>query len=180
MPGAAVVALQADDLARRGSRGRSAGCCRPRRRASRRSTGRRRRRSRCFWAWMRRFGPCAAAAPPPLRERVGGCRNSSSEGRSGAVGAHPCSPRPEDIRVALRLGERGHRRLAAPPASAPATAATDTARRSCPDTHPPGCTGTGADTAPARPGARGTAGSSPAAGRRSPPRSATFSRSWNA
>ena len=32
---------------RRGSRARSAGCCRPRRRASRRSTGRRRRRSRC-------------------------------------------------------------------------------------------------------------------------------------
>ena len=42
---------------RRGSPARSAGCCRPRRRASRRSTGRRRRRSRCSGA--RR--PAAAA-----------------------------------------------------------------------------------------------------------------------
>jgi hypothetical protein len=85
---------------------RSAGCCRPRRRASHRSTGRRRRRSRC----------CAC----PAR----------------------------------------------------AAAATDIARRWCPDTRRPACSGSGADSRRARRGVRGTAEASRAAGRRSRRRSA--------
>ena len=96
VPGAAVVPLQPDHLGARESRARSAGCCRPPRRASRRSTGRRRRRSRCFWAARARSlapSPGVArrrrASKPGAEERVG-VRGVSGV-RCLAASPHPAS-----------------------------------------------------------------------------------------
>ena len=92
--GRAVVLLEPDDLRRRGSPSRSAGCCRPRRRASRRSTGRRRRRSRGCGARRRagaargtgrRWCPgtrrrgCSGTSAGTARARRGGPGGSSSD-----------------------------------------------------------------------------------------------------
>ena len=57
-------------------------------------------------------------------------------------------------------------------ALAPAAAARDTARRWCPGTRRPGCSGSAAGSRPARPDSRGRGGGSRAAGRRNRRRSA--------
>ncbi len=111
---------------------------------------------------------------PPVGE--GGARSAPGEGaalialrtprppRLAALASHPL-PKGRGER---ECGERARRRRCAErPRSAPAAAARDTARRWCPDIRRPGCSGSAPGTAAARRGARGTAGCIPAAGRRS-------------
>ena len=108
MGGAAVVALQPDDLGARENRSRSAGCCRPRRRASRRSTGRRRRRSRCSSCGVREVavdsrGRAARVSPIGLSSPAdfGGDGSGSMGG-----GSTRCSVARQSLRHPARPGRR--------------------------------------------------------------------------